>query len=350
MLSLSESYSHLPIESHSNTTQSIHKETSNALKTLHTLKPQTPQSTENLNSTKSNTFNKSTNSPTKQQSSHLLTNTQTLSKLKKHNPSILNTIYKQIIKEENLSFVYNRETPDLKRQKDINEVHRGILIDWLINVHLYLQLTDETLFLTVKLIDIFLARVENFPKNNLQLLGVSALLISSKYLETFHSTIDSLSQLCDGAYSSKEIIQFETILLNELNYTIVQDNLVNFYDLLSMIFNFDLDDYYLGKFLLEITLLDISFYKYKKTLLVFSVVYLVMKMNLSKHPDYKKCFFYLKDTECNEREMKSLGKKILTLMDNVKGSSTFTSSYQKYLGRNKEKSKDGTMEDSVMEV
>ena len=98
---------------------------------------------------------------------------------------------------------------DFKNQIDINESHRAILIDWLINVHLYLKLSDECLFLSIKTIDLFLARVEKFNKSKLQLLGICSLLISSKYIESFHPRIEDLSSLCEGAYSKDEIIPEE---------------------------------------------------------------------------------------------------------------------------------------------
>ncbi|KAA8537411.1 hypothetical protein F0562_026902 [Nyssa sinensis] len=44
----------------------------------------------------------------------------------------------------------------MAQQVDINERMRGILIDWLIEVHYKFELMDETLYLTVNLIDRFL--------------------------------------------------------------------------------------------------------------------------------------------------------------------------------------------------
>jgi cyclin B len=41
----------------------------------------------------------------------------------------------------------------MSRQEDINEKMRGILVDWVIEVHLRFKLLPETLFLTVTLID-----------------------------------------------------------------------------------------------------------------------------------------------------------------------------------------------------
>lgn len=41
----------------------------------------------------------------------------------------------------------------MKNQKDINEKMRGILVDWLVEVHLKFKLLPETLFHTVNIID-----------------------------------------------------------------------------------------------------------------------------------------------------------------------------------------------------
>ena len=48
----------------------------------------------------------------------------------------------------------------MSNQKDINEKMRAILNDWLIDVHLKFKLVNETLFLTINLIDRFLEREE----------------------------------------------------------------------------------------------------------------------------------------------------------------------------------------------
>jgi len=46
----------------------------------------------------------------------------------------------------------------MSRQVDINEKMRGILVDWIIEVHLRFHLMPETLFLTINLIDRYLER------------------------------------------------------------------------------------------------------------------------------------------------------------------------------------------------
>lgn len=46
----------------------------------------------------------------------------------------------------------------MSKQIDINEKMRGILVDWIIEVHLRFKLLPETLFLTVNLIDRYLEK------------------------------------------------------------------------------------------------------------------------------------------------------------------------------------------------
>jgi len=48
----------------------------------------------------------------------------------------------------------------MKKQLDINEKMRAILIDWLVDVHQKFKLVNETLFLTVNLIDRYLEKVQ----------------------------------------------------------------------------------------------------------------------------------------------------------------------------------------------
>lgn len=72
-----------------------------------------------------------------------------------------------------------------QNQSQINERMRSILVDWLVEVHLKFKLVPETLYLTVNLIDRFLERQPNVSRPKLQLVGVTCLLIASKYEEIY---------------------------------------------------------------------------------------------------------------------------------------------------------------------
>ena len=197
-----------------------------------------------------------------------------LKQFKTWNSSNLNAIYQNIVSNEKENYLHIK--PNFRKHFDINNIHRTILVDWLINVHLYFKLSDECLYLSIKLIDIFLARSKNFTKNKLQLLGICSLQLASKYIEQIHPSINNLSDLCDKCYKKKEIIEFEKYLLIINDYIIEQNPLLNYYDLISLILKFKIKYYYFGKMLLDLTLLDINFYKYQKNTIIFSICSLVI--------------------------------------------------------------------------
>lgn len=77
---------------------------------------------------------------------------------------------------------------------------RAILIDWLVDVHLKFKLLPETLYITVSIIDRFLERIK-VSKSRLQLVGVTALFIASKYEEIYPPELKDFVYITDRAYT-----------------------------------------------------------------------------------------------------------------------------------------------------
>jgi len=90
----------------------------------------------------------------------------------------------------------------MSRQSDINEKMRAILVDWLIDVHLKFKLVNETLFLTVNIIDRYLQRAE-VTRQKLQLVGITAMFIASKYEEIYPPDLRDFVYVTDKAYNKK---------------------------------------------------------------------------------------------------------------------------------------------------
>jgi cyclin B len=88
----------------------------------------------------------------------------------------------------------------MANQKEINDKMRAILVDWLIEVHSKFKLQKETLFITINIIDRFLEKTI-VSKSRLQLVGVSALLIASKYEEIYPPELKDFVYITDRAYS-----------------------------------------------------------------------------------------------------------------------------------------------------
>jgi hypothetical protein len=107
----------------------------------------------------------------------------------------------------------------METQQHINERMRAILVDWLVEVHLKFKLVPETLYLTVNLIDRYLERTE-VSRPKLQLVGVTCLLIASKYEEIYPPELRDLVYICDKAYTRQDIIEMEEKVLRCLEYNI----------------------------------------------------------------------------------------------------------------------------------
>lgn len=68
----------------------------------------------------------------------------------------------------------------LQRQPHLTRWMRTLLVDWMVEVQESFEMNHETLYLAVKIVDIYLSKVQ-IEKEKLQLVGCAALFLSSKY-------------------------------------------------------------------------------------------------------------------------------------------------------------------------
>ncbi|XP_055805947.1 G2/mitotic-specific cyclin-1-like [Solanum dulcamara] len=115
--------------------------------------------------------------------------------------------------------VYSCVSPKyMEQQFEINKCMRGVLIDWIIEVHDKFEFKEETLFLTVNLLDRFLEK-QAVAKDILQLVGLVALLLAGKYEETFAPLVHELVFISYNTYTRKDVLQMEKLMLNTLQFT-----------------------------------------------------------------------------------------------------------------------------------
>lgn len=68
----------------------------------------------------------------------------------------------------------------MERQVCLSRWMRSLLVDWMVEVQESFELNHETLYLAVKLVDLYLSKV-TVGKETLQLLGAASLFIASKF-------------------------------------------------------------------------------------------------------------------------------------------------------------------------
>ncbi|KAL1555136.1 G2/mitotic-specific cyclin S13-7-like isoform X2 [Salvia divinorum] len=105
----------------------------------------------------------------------------------------------------------------MESQREINSKMRGILVDWLIEVHRKFELTSESLYLTVNVMDRFLS-LKAVPRRELQLVGISSMLIACKYEEIWAPEVSDLIAISDNAYAREQVLVMEKAILGKLEW------------------------------------------------------------------------------------------------------------------------------------
>lgn len=164
------------------------------------------------------------------------------------------------------------------KQTDINVKMREILVDWLVEVHLKFKLQPETLYLTVNLIDRFLER-RAVSRTKLQLVGCTAMLIAAKYEEIYAPEVRDFVYISDQAYTRDQILAMESIMLNTLGFYVTVPTALRFGERLCRVAKVSPETENLVRYLMELTMQDSKFLRYRPSEIAAAATYLAMKSN-----------------------------------------------------------------------
>jgi cyclin B len=203
----------------------------------------------------------------------------------------------------------------MKKQNDINEKMRAILIDWLVEVHLKFKLVSETLFLTVNLIDRYLDR-KIILRNRLQLIGVTAMLIACKYEEIYAPEVKDFVYITDKAYTKEEIFQMENDMLLTLEYNITVPSSFRYMEVFNRYLKLEENAIMFCRYLLELFLIEYKMIKYNPSLLAASTMYITLKITRKSEADKVSQL-----TGYNDETLKECAKDICGILDNVEKNS-----------------------------
>ncbi|XP_004501543.1 putative cyclin-A3-1 [Cicer arietinum] len=112
-------------------------------------------------------------------------------------------------------------------QREVTSNMRGTLVDWLVEVADEYKLLPDTLYLAVSYIDKFLS-IHPVKRSNLQLLGVSSMLIASKYEEITPPKAVDFCQITDNIYDLEDVLKMEADILKTLNFEMGSPNVNTF--------------------------------------------------------------------------------------------------------------------------
>ncbi|KAK7376945.1 hypothetical protein VNO80_02365 [Phaseolus coccineus] len=184
-----------------------------------------------------------------------------------------------------------RPMPDYvqKVQNDVDDNMRGLLVDWLVEVAEEYELVSDTLYFCVAYIDRFLS-LNVLSRERLQLLGVAAMLIASKYEEVKPPEVEDFCYITDNTYSKEEVVNMEADVLMALKFELgaptVRTFLRRFCGVGQVgVDTSDLQFEFLSCYLAELSLLDYYCVKFLPSLVAASVIFLARFMLSTRtHP------------------------------------------------------------------
>eukprot|EP00878_Enallax_costatus_P017432 GHUV01018309.1.p1 GENE.GHUV01018309.1~~GHUV01018309.1.p1 ORF type:complete len:236 (+),score=89.03 GHUV01018309.1:993-1700(+) len=206
----------------------------------------------------------------------------------------------------------------MDNQPDINEKMRAILIDWLVEVHLKFKLMPESLFLTINLIDRYLA-VRPVTRKNLQLVGVTAMLVAAKYEEIWAPEVRDFVYISDKAYTRKQILDTEKDMLQALGYNL---SLPTSYQFLARLLkaanvHYEKNLALFVAYCAELCLIDHGMLKHSYSELAAAIMYVALKA-FKKQDPYP--YNLQRHAACNKESVLHISKEVVKLVQNAHSS------------------------------
>ncbi|VFQ78280.1 unnamed protein product [Cuscuta campestris] len=215
-----------------------------------------------------------------------------------------------------------------KVQNDMSPSMRLILVDWLVEVAEEYRLVADTLHLTVSYIDRFLS-FRALNRSKLQLLGISCMLIASKYEEIQPPHVEDFVYITDNTYTKVEVIAMESDLLKFLGLETGNPTTKTFLRIFTKpsqdnIKFSTMEFEFLCCFLAELSLLDYRCVQYLPSLIAASAIFLARFTILpTLHPwssalqqytgykpsELKDCVLALHQMHLNKRVGSAVGEK-----------------------------------------
>ena len=158
---------------------------------------------------------------------------------------------------------------------------RAVLVDWLVEVHHQFNLLQETLYLTVALINRYLSCpgvVAATQRSHLQLIGVTAIFVASKYEEIYTPEIGDFVYITDNAYTKQQIRSLEVDMLTSLCFSLSWPLPLHFLRRYSKAGQVDAKLHTLAKYIMELSLYDYSLAATPPSLLAGSTLLLGLKL------------------------------------------------------------------------
>ncbi|XP_068608713.1 G2/mitotic-specific cyclin-B1 [Brachionichthys hirsutus] len=193
------------------------------------------------------------------------------------NPMLCSEYVKDIYKYLRRLEAEQNVRPAYLHGREVTGNMRAILVDWLVQVNLKFRLLQETMYMTVGIIDRFL-QDHPVPKKQLQLVGVTAMFLASKYEEMYPPEISDFAYVTDRAYTTAQIRDMEMTILRVLKFQMGRPLPLQFLRRGSKICEVTAEQHTLAKYLLELTMVDYEMVHLPPSIVASAALALALKV------------------------------------------------------------------------
>ncbi|CAB3240520.1 unnamed protein product [Arctia plantaginis] len=249
-----------------------------------------------------------------------------------NNSPLLMSIYiKDIYKYlTELEEKYNIEPDHLRKQTVITGKMRATLIDWLVEVQRQFSLVLETLHQTIGIIDRYLQAVPNIQRNQLQLVGITAMFIASKYEEIYAPDAGDFIYVTDNAYTKMDMFQCERDIMSKLGFCLARPVPLHFLRRFVKAAHGTSKNHHLAKYFVDLCLVEYSMAHYRPSELAAAAICLSLHLLSGKELEdvwtptlsYYSCY--------SLKHIDPIIRKLAKIVINV-SNSKYKAVYNKYL-------------------
>ena len=168
----------------------------------------------------------------------------------------------------------NSDPRHKQQASNITVEMRSILVDWMIEVAEEYKLHLETLFLSVSYTDVCIQKLR-IERSELQLLGVTCVLVAAKYEEIYAPQLSDLCYITDNSYTQSQIIAMERRVLECLEFSLTIPTTNTFMSIYLSAYFFDTEMLECATMLSKVTLVQGIATKDPPHIIAFSVIILV---------------------------------------------------------------------------
>lgn len=168
---------------------------------------------------------------------------------------------------------------NFNNHEHVNSDMFAILLNWITEVNDKFKTSSETLFLTHQVISRYLVITRNIARSKLQLLGITAYFMCSKFEDDYYPEICDMVRICAKTYTADEIIKMESDILHSFDFKLLfTTTMFDFVISFSFFAHLDPIMELCVRYLCELSLTKTSFLKFKLSKIVCSAIAIVRHM------------------------------------------------------------------------